>query len=184
MSLKDELNARELPSAEYAIQRKDPSEAQAELEKAARALRQAEIRGDKTPEHKADLKRCKAAVTRAKKKVESCFTVITIRAIETDQYEDLISDHPPTDEQLAEAGKDPADRPEWNEDTFYPALLAACVDGDMTAGDWADFLEHKLSRGERRQLMYALIAVNENERMPESMMLPKGSLGTGAYSSR
>lgn len=179
MSLKADLSERKRPSMPYTVQLTDPAEATAAVQQAERMVRQAEIKGDA-----AEVKKRKAALTRAKKQLQRCFKVFEIVALEPDEYEDLICEHPPTREQIEKAGKDPSEMPEWNADTFYPALLAACVDDDMTAEDWAAFLKRRMSRGERRQLQYALVAVNENVRMPESMMLPKGWLGTGISSLR
>lgn len=176
MSLKDDLSGRRRPSTPYTIQLTDPSESAAALNQAQRMLRQAEIKDDK-----AELKKRRTAVTRATAKVQECFRVFEIAALEADVYEDLIEDHPPTPEQIEKAGKGPDERPEWNDKTFYPALLEACVDDDMTTEDWTGFLK-RMSRGERRQLQYTLVAINENVRLPESMMLPKGSLGTGISS--
>jgi hypothetical protein len=178
MSLKDDLSERKLPSVPYSVQKADPSKAQAAMEQAARMLRQAEFKGDKD-----EVRRRKAAVAKAKKQVEACFTIFDVRALEPDVWEALIDEHPPTPEQLAAAGNDPAERPEWDDATFYPALLAKCVDDDMDEADWAAFLKKRMSRGERRQFQYMLVALNENVRLPEAMVLPKGSLGTGILPS-
>lgn len=174
MSLKADLSERKRPSMPYSVQLTDPAEATAAVHRAERMARQAEIKGDA-----AEVKKRKAALTRARKQLQQCFKVFEIAALEPDEYEDLIAEHPPTREQIEKAGNDPSEMPEWNADTFYPALLAACVDDDMTAEDWAAFLKKRLSRGERRQLEYALVAINENVRLPEAMVLPKGSPGTG-----
>lgn len=179
VSLKDDLSERQLPSVPYSVQKTDPSKAESTLAQAAKMLRQAEVKGDKD-----EIRKRNAAVARAENRVKACFTIFELHAIEPDEYEDLICEHPPTPEQIAEAGADPSQRPEWNEATFYPALLARCVDGDMTADDWAEFLAKRLSRGERRQLEYTLVAINENVRLPEAMVLPKGSLGTGVLPSK
>lgn len=179
MSLKEDLSERQLPSVPYSVQKHDPSKAEEALAQAERMLRQAEVKGDKD-----EIRRRKTAVTRARNQVKACFTIFELRAIEPDDYEDLICEHPPTPEQIAKAGQDPSQRPEWNDATFYPALLARCVDDDMTAEDWAAFLKKRLSRGERRQFEYTLVAINENVRLPEAMVLPKGSLGTGILPSR
>jgi hypothetical protein len=178
MSLKEQLTSRARPSVTEHIEIKDPREAKAKLQQALRVLKQAEAKGDPV-----EVKRCKTAVTRAGKQLEKCFAKITLRALKSKPYEALIGEHPPTPEQIAEAGKNPADWPEWNEDTFYPALFAACAEGDMEEEDWSGFLEENVSRGERRRLYMAALAVNENERMPESTMLPKGSPGTGTWLS-
>lgn len=178
MSLRDQLTTRALPSVTEYIEIKDPSEARGNLEKALRVLKHAEVKGDQ-----AEVKRCKAAATRARKQHEKCFAKLTLRAMPPDDYEDLIDEHPPTPEQIAKAGKNPADWPEWNDKTFYPALFAACAEGDMEGQDWTSFLKTNVSRGERRRLYMVALAVNENERMPESTMLPKGSPGTGTWLS-
>lgn len=176
MSLKDQLTARARPSVTEHIEIKDPSEARAMLQQALRVFKHAEVKGDP-----AEVKRCKAAANLAGRRVEACFAKITLRAMPPDDYEDLIDEHPPTPEQIAKAGKNPADWPEWNDKTFYPALFAACAEGDMEGQDWTSFLKTNVSRGERRRLYMVALAVNENERMPESMMLPKGSPGTGTW---
>jgi hypothetical protein len=177
MSLKADLSKRKRPSTPFTVTLADPAEKVEALNEAKRMLRQAEIKEDK-----AETKQRRAAVTRAGKALEKCFRTFDLVALEPDAYEELIDAHPPTPEEIQEAGKDPAQMPEWNAATFYPALLEACVDEDMTAEDWADFMQHRMSRGERRKLKYALVAVNESVRMPESMMLPKGLQGIGISS--
>ncbi len=176
MSLKSQLTTRELPGVTQLVQIKDSRDARVKLEQALRVLKQAEIKG-------ADLKRCRAAVTRAQNQLEACFAKVTLRALSPADYEALIEKHPPTAEQVAAAGKNPADRPEYNGDTFYPALFTACAEGDMTEDDWAAFFQEHVSHGERRQLYMAVLAVNENERMPEAMHTPKGLPGTGTWLS-
>lgn len=166
--------SRDLPSVPFSVQKSDPGKAAVDLQQAQLLLWQAETQGA----DKSVLGRRRAAVTRARKKVEACYETHIIKALPAESYEEVIEAHPPTPEQVEAAGKSPDERPEWNGDTFYPALLEACVDGDKTAEDWAVFLKD-LTRGELRQLKYALIALNENERLPESMMLPKGSPGIG-----
>lgn len=171
-SQRDRLMNRELPFVTQAITLEDPTAAIRALNRAERVLQIAEQSGDA-----ADIKRTKAARNRAQKKVDACYEVLTIRALRPKAYDELIDEHPPTPEQHA-AAPEPHLAPQWNRDTFRPALLAACVDGDMTEDDWVAWLEEHSARGEGQRLFVAAIAVNENERLPESVMLPKGSLRT------
>lgn len=63
---------------------------------------------------------------------ESTVTMV-FRSIGRKAYEKLVSEHPPTDEQIAEAEKDNEPKPAYNIDTFAPALvLKSCVEPKMT----------------------------------------------------
>lgn len=168
-SQRDRLMNRTLPSVTQAIAIDDPTSALRALSHADRVHQHAVRSGDA-----AEIKRTKAALTRAQKKHDACFEQLTIRALRPKMYEALIAEHPPTREQTATATA-PHEAPQWNRDTFRPALLAACVEGDMTAEDWAAWLEEHSSRGEGDKLFVVTLALNEAERLPESVMLPKGS---------
>jgi hypothetical protein len=50
----------------------------------------------------------------------------------------------------------------------------------MDLEDWTDFLAGNVSKGEKQALFVACLAVNENARLPEAMLLPKGSPGSGS----
>lgn len=171
-SQRDRLMGRELPSVAHAIAVKDPTAAIRSCNRAERVLLHAERSGDAEA-----IKRTKAALGRAQRKVDACYEVLTVRALLPGAYEALIADHPPTPEQVA-AAPAPHEAPQWNRETFRAALLAACVDNDMTEDDWNTWLTEHASRGEGQRLFVAALAVNENERLPESVMLPKGSLRT------
>lgn len=83
--------------------------------------------------------------------------VVTVKllALRPQEYDDLLSEHPPTKEQKAAGGT-------YNPDTFNPALIAAClVEPQLSAeevleiwegGDW--------SRGELSDLTMAVLTVN------------------------
>lgn len=174
MSLKKQLRSRELPSITQTIQLTDATEAAAKLQAATLAHQRAVIRDDPEP-----LKRTKAALKRAQKAYDTCFAQVVLRALPPRDYEALICEHPPTDEQMA--GTTPDSAPQWNRDTFRPALLAACAEGDMTTEDWAAFLDDHSSRGEGDALFVAALAVNENRRLPEAAMLPKESPAIGNW---
>ena len=103
----------------------------------------------------------------ARAEVDGCYEQIVLRAMPPADYERLIAAHPPTDEQR---GKGEI----WDPDSFRPALLAACADGDMTEQDWVAFLAEHVSAAERQGLYVAALAVNEQERVAESVSVPKG----------
>lgn len=134
--------------------------AQQRLEQARQEWRQLVLRGE-------DATQAQAAVDEAQAAVDGCYAQIVLRALPPEQYEELIAAHPPTEAQRA-AGEI------WNVDSFRPALLAGCADGDMTAEDWAAFLAERCSQGERQELWVAALAVNEQARVAEPMVLPKG----------
>lgn len=173
MTQKDRLKQRARPSVTQSILIDDPTEATRQAQRAAQVYKQA-VRS----EDKAEIKRTKAALTRATNKLDACYEHITFRSLPPAVYETLIGEHPPTAEQMA-AAPGPDERPQWNRDTFRPALLEACAENDMTVDDWVDFLKEHSSRGEGDALFVAALAVNENARLPEAAMLPKGSPLTG-----
>lgn len=168
-SQRDRMMNRQLPSVVQAIVIDDPTAALRALAHADRVYQHAVRSGDA-----AQIKRTKAALTRAQNKHDACFEHLTIRALRTPVYEKLIAEHPATPEQIA-AAPAPHEAPQWNRETFRPALLAACVENDMTAEDWAAWMEEHSSRGEGDKLFVVTLALNEAERLPESVMLPKGS---------
>lgn len=86
--------------------------------------------------------------------------VFELRAIPPDEWEELLSEHPPTEEQ-AEKGET------YNPTTFRPALLERCVltpDGEepLTAEDWADLsASRNLAPGEFIRLYNTAYALND-----------------------
>lgn len=129
----------------------------------------------------AALRRARQAVVEAQAQVDACYEPIVLQALEPGELEALIAAHPPTPEQWRAAeeraqqrGEQP-DWPDWNPDTFRPALLAACaVEAGMTADDWAAFLRSNVSAGEQAALWRAAMEVNHRERIADPLVLPKG----------
>lgn len=151
MSLKARLSQRELPTAEYPLRISDDTEARGELTAAQHELRLAEGR----EESAAKIKAAKAKVDKAQKKADSHYETLRLRAIPSVEMEALIAKHP--------APKDSDDA--WNVETFRPALIAACVDGDMTEQDWAEFLSGS-PLGEVRELFSAALRINDRSPDP------------------
>jgi hypothetical protein len=165
VSLKDRLAKRQRAQATYRLQITDPSDAQAKVQAAERAARRAT--GDKA---KAADKKVKAA----RRALDACYESIVLTALPADDYEALVEAHPPEAKEVAEAQAKKEPPPVWNTSTFRPALLAECVEDDMTADDWRDALNN-MSAGERQELFVEAVRVNEQSRTVDPMVLPKGS---------
>lgn len=71
-----------------------------------------------------------AELAAAEAALEAASTVMVIRALPRPDLEALRQQHPPTEEQVAEAEKDVGGKPLANRDTFEPALIAACIVAD------------------------------------------------------
>jgi hypothetical protein len=89
---------------------------------------------------------------------------LELRALPADEFEQLMREHPPTDEQRGDGAA-------WNHTTFLPALLAASevpCDGEEPLGwaDWAQLLGSPevpglLAFGEREDLIGTALALND-----------------------
>jgi hypothetical protein len=136
------------------------------------------------------MRRAQKQVADAQAKLDGCYETIVLRALPTSGQvttEKLAAAHPPTDEQIAKVrterdkahnqGRDVPPWPEWNDDTFPPALLAACAESDMSEQDWREFLAEHVSDGEFHGLYMAALSVNERERVADPLVLPKGLTG-------
>lgn len=157
MSERERLLGRQLPPTPFRLQidyTPAADAAAAELEAARRAMELAKGQG-------ADLTPYTARLDAAETAYESHCMVLQVRVIPADQYEQLELDHPPNVGQ-AERGF------QWNLDTFAPALLEACVDGDMTAEDWAQLRKvgGRVARGEINSLINLCLAVNDRSPDP------------------
>lgn len=113
MSLKDRLATRKRPTITYALRIDDDTIARSELV-AAQAV------GDE------------GRIVAAREAVEACYEQVVITALPPTELEELLEAHPPP----------PADQGKkmFNPATFVPALLAACVNSDVTEEDWAEYV--------------------------------------------
>lgn len=150
MSLKAKLSKRELPTALFPLRTDDDRGPRAELAAAQDA-------GDER------------RIAAAQAVLEACYEQITIRALPPGEVEELLEQHPPTEEQA---------KRNWiyNPVTFPPALLAACIDSDITADDWAQYTtKGPMTRGEANTLFNTVWDLNY--RVPDPW-LGKGSTTT------
>jgi hypothetical protein len=113
MGLKDRLSSRRRPTATYALRIDDDTVARAELG-AARAV------GDES------------RIVAAQEAVEACYEQVTLTALAPADMEALLADHPAPEPLQGKSIFNPV--------TFIPALLAACVDSDVTEADWAEYV--------------------------------------------
>jgi hypothetical protein len=126
---------------------------------AERDLRRAKVNGDES-----EIAAAEAALEQAKEQVRACYDSLTFRALPSHEFEALISAHEPTKEQQKEGAQ-------WNNDTFSPALLAACcVDSDLSEDEWAEELA-SWSVADRNAIFSAALSANVTAR---SLTLPKG----------
>jgi hypothetical protein len=134
MSQRERLLARRVPPTRVAIRvdfSPESDVAFAAHEVALRDLQTAEFRS-------ADLSAARVRVEEARAGLEPFQEVLLVSPLAAHEYEQLVSEHPPTEQQR---GKGHA----WNTDSFVPALLAACIgqglpEGErMTEKDWIDW---------------------------------------------
>lgn len=139
MGLKDRLASRQRPSTTYRLRIDDDAAARSELAAA----------------HDAD------SIAAAQAVVDACYETLTITALPPVEMEALLAAHPATDEQRAK------DKTVFNQDTFVPALLAACIDSDVTEADWADYVSKgAMTTGEVNALFAAAWEINYRDPSP------------------
>jgi hypothetical protein len=149
MSLRERLRDRQLPETTVWLRVDFGPESQAAEEALASArqeLNLARIRdGD-------DIEARQAAVDEAQARMDEFCEKLVLRALPPADVEALIAAHPVKDKD----GDDP-----WAE-SFKPALIAACVQGDETEDEWAQFLATgQVTTGEARSLFAAAMQVND-----------------------
>lgn len=169
MGLREQFAARQRPQEQFALRMDFGPEADAaerEHTRASAALAEATAAGA------VDLKSLQRRVDETRAKREANYAFLTVQALPPSEFEDLISAHPATDEQVSKAEQRGERKPIWNHDTFVPALLAACIDSDMTVDDWAELIEKgPVASGEVGALLQAALNVNDHT--------PDASVGKG-----
>lgn len=155
MGLKERFASRQLPQVVYPLRMDyspDSDAAERELGAAERELAFAQSQGW------TDLGGLRRRVEQARLARAAFYEELTIRALPPAEFEELVSAHPSSKEQRDKSGPAAV----WNVDTFVPALLAACVDSDMTADDWAEVTSKgPMATGEVAALFQAALTVND-----------------------
>lgn len=99
----------------------------------------------------------------AQRAVDACYEQLTITALPPVDMEALLEAHPPVDREH---------KTMFNPVTFVPALLAACVDSDVTEEDWAEYTtKGPMTPGEVNELFR--VVWDLNYRAPDPAV-PKG----------
>jgi len=157
MGQRDRLLGRRIPPTPVAIRVDFGPEADAafaEHEKALRDLETAEARG-------ADHATAQALVDETKAALAAYQEILQVSPTPPSVYDDLIGEHPPTDEQREQGYA-------WSPDTFGPALLAVCIGQDlppderMSEKDWLDWASTAAaSHAEYVLLVNTCLAVND-----------------------
>jgi len=147
------LAQRQLPRTTVSLRvdfSPEADSADAELRDAVLALRLAEQAGQDTAE-------LNTRVEAAQVAVDACFEHMAVNALPPTDFEELVAAHPPT---VAQRQQDPS--VQWNDATFRTAVLAACVEGDLTETDWTEMIaKGQVTLGEVRALVQAAIATND-----------------------
>ena len=168
MGLRDRLKERQLPQATIGIRidwSQNSFDLHRRLEVAEAMLAEATVAG---AESIADLT---GQVEGLREQVEACYEHLTVKALPAHELEELLGEHPPTEDQARE-------EPDltFNRDTFFPALLAACVVDSEDAEGWRELMDSgDLAVAEINSLIGT--AMRLNDRSP-SVVLGKGSTTT------
>lgn len=104
-------------------------------------------------------------IAAAQARLDSCYETLHLEAMPADQWDDLLTAHPPTTEQEK--------RGLWcNPRTLLPAALVVCVlDSEVTEQDWADYIgKGPMAPGEAIALFDDLHELHSRSPMP---LLPK-----------
>lgn len=156
MSQRERLLGRRLPPTEVVIRVEfgaDAEAADAEHRDATTTVTNLRLMG-------VDASEAEVRVAAAREALLPFCEVLQVHPIAADLFEQLVGDHPPTDEQRARGDQ-------WNVNTFAPALLAACIGQDevdpMTEKDWREWwtTPRAAAAGELGKLFDTCLQVND-----------------------
>lgn len=150
---RDRYLNRKLPSAPYSLALEDDTDAVTELAAAKEALETAQFREDDRTE--AAVAEAEERLQKARAAVAACYDTVTLTAMLPDEFEALVTAHPPRE----------GHKEKWNAATFPRACFLKCIDDDvLTPEEWGAFIDKHLALGEREAL--TLSAVGLNARWP------------------
>lgn len=156
MSQRERLLGRRLPPTEVIIRVEfgpAADAAEAEHRDAVHALTNLRLAGLDVADAEGRAATARAAL------VPFC-EVLQVHPIAADLFEQLVGDHPPSEEQRRRGDQ-------WNTATFAPALLAACIGVDevdpMTEKDWREWwtTPRAAAAGELGKLFDTCLQVND-----------------------
>lgn len=167
MGLRDRLRNRQLPQATVGIRLDWSEESYTLLAKADIAEERLRLAAESDPDM--DLLRTSAEEARAR--ADEFYEMLTVKALPATDFENLVALHPPDEEQQKTGFS-------FNRHTFFPALLASCVEGTETEEEWSEMIQSgALVAGELGTLIG--VAMSLNDRSP-SVTLGKGSTTTSS----
>lgn len=117
--------------------------------------------------HDEELRPFRTAVDAAEKAVNEQTDVYVFRACGRYRFNELIAEHPPTDDDIEEARKasaDPNARPNWSFDTFAPALIAECCIDPKLSMEEAKAICEDWNDAEVLDLFTTALGVNQTRR--------------------
>lgn len=148
MSLRDRLRGRERPSVPYRLPVANLAGPVRALELAAQAWRVTLLRTDEGAAEAVAAAR--AVFDAAQEALDACYEEINMRALAPDDFELLVGEHPPREE----------DDGKYNPETFPLAVFLACAPADLPEKEWVEFLKSNVSSVEREELLELGIHVN------------------------
>lgn len=168
MGLRDRLKNRQLPQATVGIRidwSQDSYDLHRRLEAAEHYYSEARIAGAESVDE------LHVEMMNLQDQVKQCYEYLVVKALPASELEALVSAHPPTDKQSR-------DTPgiTFNRDTFFPALLAACVQDGEDEDGWTELMKSgDLAMTEVNALIATAMEIND--RSP-SVTLGKDSTTT------
>lgn len=146
--LRDRLIGRKRPSLTIPLADADLTVPSREVALAEESWRIVQLdKGDQQPKRLAAARRDLDAAIAA---LDACYIKVTVTALPPEHFEKLVAEHP------AREGEDEA----WDEQTFPRALFFACADDELSAEEWATFLDERCSQAEQNTLLLAAQQVN------------------------
>lgn len=117
--------------------------------------------------HDAELQALRDAVTAAEKEVQKQTDTYIFRACGRYRFNELVAEHPPTDddiEQIRKESADPNARPAYSFNTFAPALIAECCIDPKLSIEEATAICQDWNDAEVLELFATALGVNQSRR--------------------
>lgn len=134
--------------------------------------------GEMKPETRRKLEDVDARIAEAEKALEKATETFVFRGIGRTKYDRLLAEHPPTDSQREANKSKGLPEPDYNPDSFPPALCAAsCISHEATEDEWKALLhdDEIMNSAEEMILFSSALAANNDARVLD---VGKGSAAT------
>jgi len=134
------------------------------------ALQLAEMGDSGTEDAQVRVRKAEEALAAVKADIRKTGTAFDLVGVGRIRWDELLREHPPTDDQRKEDEEKGGLPRTFNPKTFWPALLAETVaESDLTADDWRKevFESSNWGPGELEELRNRASAVNQGSRILE-----------------